>query len=48
VQLPDVSERINGYGFVPTGGTAEAARKFLNDEMSRWEAAINAAGISPQ
>lgn len=48
VQLPDVSERINGYGFVPTGGTAEAARKFLNDEMSRWEAAIKAAGLTPQ
>lgn len=48
VQLPDVSERINSYGFVPEGGTPEAARKFLREEMTRWDSAIKAAGITPQ
>ncbi len=48
VQLPDVSERINSYGFVPEGGTPEAARNFLGEEIMRWGSAIKAAGITPQ
>jgi tripartite-type tricarboxylate transporter receptor subunit TctC len=48
VQLPDVSARINSFGFQPEGGTPEAARKFLQEETSRWSAAIKAANITPE
>ena len=45
-QLPDVSARINSYGFQPEGSTPEVAQRFLNDEMARWQAAISAAHIT--
>jgi tripartite-type tricarboxylate transporter receptor subunit TctC len=46
VQMPDVSARIYGYGFQPEGGTPEAARKFMQDEATRWAAAIKATGVT--
>jgi len=45
VRLPDVSARILGYGFQPEGGTPEAAKKFLDDELLRWGTAIKASGV---
>ena len=46
VRLPDVSARIFGYGFQPEGGSPEAARRFVNDEMVRWAAAIKIADVT--
>ncbi|PZO20437.1 MAG: tripartite tricarboxylate transporter substrate binding protein [Burkholderiales bacterium] len=48
VQLPEVSARINSFGFQPEGGTPEAARRFLHEELTRWGAAIKAANITPE
>lgn len=46
VQLPDVSARIHGYGFQPAGGSADDARRFVDEETRRWRAAIQAADVS--
>lgn len=46
VQMPDVAARILGYGFQPEGGTADAAHQFVQDETTRWSAAIKATGIT--
>ncbi|VTU36372.1 Bug family tripartite tricarboxylate transporter substrate binding protein [Variovorax sp. RA8] len=46
VQTPDVSARIFAYGFQPEGSTPEAARRFVQDETTRWTAAIKATGIT--
>ena len=46
VRLPDVSARILSYGFQPEGGSPEAARRFVDDEMTRWGAAIKAANVT--
>src|SRR5690606_10042565 len=48
VQLPGVSARINSFGFQPEGSTPAVAQRFLQDEMTRWAAAIKAANISIQ
>jgi tripartite-type tricarboxylate transporter receptor subunit TctC len=46
VRLPDVSARILGFGFQPEGGGSESARRFVDDEMVRWGAAIKASGVT--
>lgn len=46
VQSPDVSARIYAFGFQPEGSTPEVARRFLQDELARWGAAIKATNIT--
>lgn len=46
VQTPEVSARIFAYGFQPEGSTPEAARRFVQDETTRWTTAIKATGIT--
>lgn len=46
VRLPEVSARIDSFGFQAEGGTPEAASRFLQEEMTRWAAAIKAAHIT--
>lgn len=46
VQTPDVSARIFAYGFQPEGGNPDAARRFVQEETTRWTDAIKATGIT--
>ncbi|WP_076999819.1 tripartite tricarboxylate transporter substrate binding protein [Variovorax sp. KK3] len=46
VQTPEVSARIFAYGFQPEGGSSDAARRFVQDETTRWNTAIKATGIT--
>ena len=46
VQTPDVAARIFAYGFQPEGGSADAARRFVQEETTRWTDAIKATGIT--
>ncbi len=40
VALPDISEKINGMGFVPVGNSAEAFAESIKSEFGKWETAI--------
>ena len=46
VQMPEVSARIDSFGFQAQGSTPEAAQRFLQEETTRWSAAIKAANVS--
>ncbi|MBB3182106.1 tripartite tricarboxylate transporter substrate binding protein [Variovorax sp. Sphag1AA] len=46
VQTPEISARIFAYGFQPEGGTSDAARRFVQEETTRWTDAIKATGIT--
>ncbi|SEB18729.1 tripartite tricarboxylate transporter substrate binding protein [Variovorax sp. YR216] len=45
-QTPEISARIFAYGFQPEGGSSDAARRFVQEETTRWTDAIKATGIT--
>jgi tripartite-type tricarboxylate transporter receptor subunit TctC len=42
---PDTRQRINTFGAVPTGGTPDELKHFLDADLERWTKVIRAAGI---
>jgi tripartite-type tricarboxylate transporter receptor subunit TctC len=47
LQLPDVSERMVGYGMEPAGGPPERLRKVLERDVAKWQKVVATAGIKP-
>ena len=45
LKLPDVSERINGLGAQPVGGTSAQFAAFIASEIRKWEKVIHDAGV---
>jgi tripartite-type tricarboxylate transporter receptor subunit TctC len=45
IAKPEIKDRINGLGAIPTGGPPEAFRTFLEQDLVRWTRLIKAAGI---
>ncbi len=41
----ETRQRINAFGAVPTGGTPEQLKAFLDSDLARWTKVIRAAGI---
>jgi len=46
--VPDVRQRFAGDGFEPVGNTPDEFRKFIDDEIPKWEKVVKIAGIKPQ
>jgi len=42
---PETRERINVLGAIPTGGSPEAFKAFLDKDLARWTRVIKTAGI---
>ena len=46
VKLPEISNRIYGFGFEPVGSTPEAFARFIRTENDKWGAAIKGSSIT--
>ena len=45
---PETRERFSGLGVIPTGGTSESFKSFLESDLARWTKVIRAAGIKAE
>jgi tripartite-type tricarboxylate transporter receptor subunit TctC len=45
LQMPDTNERMEGLGLERAGGTPEAFRKFVHEDISRWAKAVKETGV---
>jgi tripartite-type tricarboxylate transporter receptor subunit TctC len=48
VKLPEVANRLLGFGIYEPGGTPEQLAKFLRAERDNYARAVKAAGIEPE
>jgi len=48
MQVPEVKEKMLAQGFEPVGDTPAHFRKFIGEEIPRWEKVVKAAGIKPE
>lgn len=48
VKLPEISNRIYGFGFEPVGSSPEAFGRFIRSENDKWGAAIRGSSIETQ
>jgi tripartite-type tricarboxylate transporter receptor subunit TctC len=47
LQLPDVKERMAGFGMEAAGGSPERLRKVLERDVAKWKKVVEIAGIKP-
>jgi tripartite-type tricarboxylate transporter receptor subunit TctC len=45
LEMPDVREKLNGFGIAPVGGTPASANRFIADESAKWGKVIQSANI---
>jgi len=45
LEMPDVREKLNGFGIAPVGGTPASANRFIADESAKWGKVIRSANI---
>jgi tripartite-type tricarboxylate transporter receptor subunit TctC len=48
MQVPEVREKMLAQGFEPVGDTPAQFKKFIGEEIPRWEKVVKAAGIKPE
>jgi len=48
IHSPEIQERLSQLGIEPVGNSPEAAKKFLDSEVSKWAKVINTAGVKAE
>ena len=48
IHSPEIKDRLSQLGIEPVGNSPEAAKKFLDSEVSKWAKVINTAGVKAE
>jgi tripartite-type tricarboxylate transporter receptor subunit TctC len=48
MQVPKIKEKMLAQGFEPVGNTPAQFKKFIGEEIPRWEKVVKTAGIKPE